>query len=183
MRIQKKRFNIYFVALLAAALACGCTSDKTKRNKEVSTLRLHIEANNDGSNLIKTVPIYRDQPFMLTVQREAFLTEGDILEAKVFDALGGFAMSLKFDRQGTWLLDQFTVANHGKHYAIFSQWPPKPGDKLNDGRWLAAPQITDHIADGVIIFTPDATREEAEQIALGLNHVAKKLKTGSGFNM
>jgi len=181
--IQKKRFNIYFTVFIAAALACGCSSEKTKRKRELSTMHIHVEANNDGSNLAESVPIYRDQPFMLTVQTEPFVTEADILEAKVFDALGGFEMSIRFDRQGTWLLNQYTVANFGKHLALYSQWPPKPGEKLNSGRWIAAPKITTHITDGVIIFTPDATREEAEQIALGLNNVAKKLKTGSGFNM
>jgi hypothetical protein len=31
------------------------------------------------------------------------------------------------------------------------------------------------ITDGVLVFTPDTTREEAENIALGLNNVAKSL--------
>ena len=45
---------------------------------------------------------------------------------------------------------------------------------MAEGRWLAAPRINKRIADGVLVFTPDATREEAEQIALGLNNLAQK---------
>ena len=50
--------------------------------------------------------------------------------------------------------------------------------QLNAGRWLAAPLVQTHITDGLLVFTPDATREEADQIAAGLNTVAKKLQTG-----
>ena len=57
--------------------------------------------------------------------------------------------------------------------AIFSQF----GEEMKDYRWLAAPVINRRISDGVLVFTPDATREEAEEIALGLNNVAKKVHT------
>ena len=46
---------------------------------------------------------------------------------------------------------------------------------MKDYRWLAAPVISHRISDGVLVFTPDATREEAEEIALGLNNVSKKV--------
>ena len=39
---------------------------------------------------------------------------------------------------------------------------------------MAAPRIARRISNGVISFTPDATRDEAEQIAIGLNNVAIK---------
>ena len=41
-------------------------------------------------------------------------------------------------------------------------------------RWLGAPRVTHRIKDGVLIFTPDTDREEAEQIVLGLNNLAEK---------
>ena len=44
-----------------------------------------------------------------------------------------------------------------------------------EARWLAAPRISQRIKDGVLVFTPDATREEAERIVRGLNNVAIKL--------
>lgn len=169
------RFNIYLSSALVLALVCGCQTEETKRNKQLSTLRLHLEVNPDGTERIESVPVYRERPYMVSIEKAAFLTEGNLTEAKVIDVVGGFSISLKFDRQGTWLLDQYTTANRGRHIAIFSQWTPKPGEKLNPGRWLIALQVTQRITDGLLNFTPDATREEADQIVLGLNHVAKKL--------
>ena len=81
------------------------------------------------------------------------------------------ASSLTID--GTVLLEECTAANRGRRIAIFSQF----GEKIKDYRWLAAPVITRRISDGVLVFTPDATREEAEEIALGLNNVSKKVHT------
>jgi murein DD-endopeptidase MepM/ murein hydrolase activator NlpD len=48
------------------------------------------------------------------------------------------------------------------------------GRKTRDGRWLAAPIITRRISNGVLVFTPDCSREEADQLVLGLNNVAKE---------
>jgi len=136
-------------------------------------LRLHMEAHPDAGT--QTVPIFRAHPYMITVEKQPFLTEANLEEAKLLDVVGGYSISLKFDRQGTWLLDQYTTANRGRHVAIFCQWDPKPGEKLNQGRWLMAEQISKGITDGMLVFTPDADREEAEQIVTGLSNVGKKL--------
>jgi hypothetical protein len=47
---------------------------------------------------------------------------------------------------------------------------------LEKKRWLGAPFIGSSITRGVLIFTPNATRAEAEQVVEGLNNVAKKFK-------
>jgi hypothetical protein len=83
---------------------------------------------------------------------------------------------LKLDKRGTWLLEQATGMNPGKHLVIFSQFGEAPDYKLNTGRWLAAPKIERRIADGTISFTPDATREESDAIVKGLNNVARKVQ-------
>ena len=76
------------------------------------------------------------------------------------------------------LLEQYTSANPGKHMAIFSQFHRAGTEDQNESRWLAGPRITGRISNGVLIFTPDATLEETQLIALGLNNMSKKLKTG-----
>ncbi len=176
MKIRLQRFNIYLLGTLtvAAALLCGCRSTgDSKPKKLLSTLRLHLEANRDGTKTTKPVPIYRQKPVWLNVQVEPFLSEAFVSSAKVVDAVGGFELRIQFDDFGTPLLEQFTTANRGRKIAIFSQF----GDKIKDYRWLAAPVINQRITDGVLAFTPDATREEAEEIALGLNNVSKKVHT------
>ena len=50
--------------------------------------------------------------------------------------------------------------------------PPRFGEL----RWLAAPILQQRIRDGLLVFTPDATREEAERIVRGLKNVAKTVQ-------
>ena len=95
--------------------------------------------------------------------------------ASLVETPGGFAVNIQFNQTGTWTLEQFTGSNPGKHLVIFGQW----SDKLVDGRWLAAPVISHRIADGLLSFTPDASREEIEQFVTGLNNVAKKIRKQS----
>ena len=120
----------------------------------------------------KTVSVLRADPVLVNIVTEPILTEANIIAAKLMDAPGGFAVEVKFDESGSWTLEQYSAANPGKHFAIFGQW----GDKLANGRWLAAPLITRRIANGMLVFTPDASREEAEQLVIGLNIAAKKIR-------
>jgi preprotein translocase subunit SecD len=174
MKICWCRFNIYLAVLLAASAVCGChTSPKSKAKKQLSTLRLHLETGRDAAAATQVVPIYRQHPFMVNVDKMPFLNESNVAGAKVVDVVGGFALRIQFDHAGTAMLEQYTVANRGRKIAVFSQF----GEELKDLRWLAAPFISRRITDGVFLFTPDATREEAEEIALGLNNVVKKAQT------
>lgn len=174
MRIAWIRFNIILVVLGLVALLSGCST--TNDTKTLSTLRVHLEVNRDATDRNKGVPIYREKPFMVNVDNTPFLTEANVSEAKVIDTVGGYALQIQFERRGTWLLESVSTANKGKRFAIFSQWP-NPADKKNPlSRWLAAPVISQRIADGMLVFTPDASREECSQIAAGLNKLAKKLE-------
>jgi preprotein translocase subunit SecD len=174
MMICWERFNIYLVLGLAATLACGCqTSAERKASRQISSLRLHLQASRDGTKGSEPVPIYREKPVWVNVEKEPFLTEHRVLEAQVVDVVGGFALRIQYDGRGTTMLEEYTTAHRGRKVAVFSQFGPES----KDARWLAAPRISRRITDGVFIFTPDATREEAEEIALGLNNVSKHVHT------
>jgi hypothetical protein len=167
MRIHPNRFNIYLlVALLAIGSTTGCKSFGKK--KEVTTLRFHLEVTPDGTDKNGPVPINRTDPIYVNVENQPFLSEGSITKASVIDVMGGFAIFIQFDRQGTWLLEQYSVANKGRRVAIMSQF--------GEVRWLAAPIMTKRINDGTFVFTPDATRAEADRIVRGLNNVAKTIQ-------
>ena len=167
MKIGFLGFNLYLLLLLVLA---GCQLAGHK--KEASTLRLHVEVNPDGTENNGPVPIGRgDSTFQVNVEKEPFLKEGNITQAWVVDALGGFQILIQYDRRGTLLLEQYSSAYRGKRVAIFSQF--------GDVRWLAAPVMANRISDGTLVFTPDATREEAERIVSGLNHVAKEVQKGN----
>jgi preprotein translocase subunit SecD len=174
MKIRWGPFNIYLAAL-SLALLCGCRSPEAR---QLSTLRIHLEVNRDISGRNKAVPIYRDKPFMVNIDTSAFLTEAQVKEAKVVDSVGGFELEVSFERRGVWLLEEYSTANRGKRFAVYSEFS-KPGkEKGNIGRWLGAPVVHRPITDGVLKFTPDATREEAVRIVRGLNNLAKKMDSG-----
>jgi len=178
MMIRWYRFNIYLALFLAACFALGCKTEEGKRKKQLAIIQLLVEMNPDPMGRTQEIKVYREHPVTFTVSRAPFLSEANLKQAQVVEVVGGFALRLDFDHEGGWLLEQYTSGNRGKHIAVFGQWDEQPDAKLNPGRWLAAPLIQNHIADGVFIFTPDATRQEIDNLVLGLNNVAKKLGTG-----
>ena len=164
MNTRTRRFNLYLLALISLLVVTGCLSTK---KKEATLLKFHLEVNPDGSDRSKPVPIYRASPIYVNVETKPFIQEGNVVQAAVIDdSFGGFQLKVQLDRQGSWLLEQYTTASKGKRVAIFSHF--------GEARWLGAPILTKRIADGVFAFTPDATREETERMVRGLNELAKK---------
>lgn len=173
MLIRVLRFNTYLLPVLILALSTACQSGKAKdpakggKNEEAS-LRLYLEVNPDGSDRSAPVSIGREHPFLLNVEKNAFVTEFQIENASVVEGLGGFSIAIQFNKQGTFLLEMQTTGNKGKHLAISAEF--------GEMRWLAAPLITRSLADGKLVFTPDATRAEAERIVNGLNRLAQRVQ-------
>jgi preprotein translocase subunit SecD len=170
-----RRFNLYlpFAFMLVLIVVTGCQSADYKRRKEPATLRVHLETNFDPTDRTKEVPVFRKNPVNIPIDRSPLLTEMQIKEARVIDVMGGYALRIEFDQRGSWLLEQVTTGNRSKRLPIFCTFMSPTGDAA-EGRWLAAPIISQRIADGVLLFTPDASVEEAHQIAVGLNNAAKK---------
>jgi preprotein translocase subunit SecD len=169
MKVFVRQFNIYLALATLLGGVCGCQTNP--HEKMVGALRAHIEVDPDPAGTSQTISVLRSDPVLVTIKSEPILTEANIVSAKVMDATGGFAIKIKFDENGAWLLEQYSAANPGRHFVIFGQW----GDKVANGRWLAAPLITRRISGGVLAFTPDCSREEADQLVLGLNNVAKAI--------
>jgi hypothetical protein len=167
MKVWAQRFNIYLTLAAALALVCGCQTEKPK--KPTAALRVHIEASPDTLGASQTVSVLRVDPVLVTIAQQPILTEANLIAARILDAPGGYAIEVRFDETGTWILEQYTAANPGRHLVIFGQW----GENLADGRWLAAPLVTRRIGNGTLAFTPDMSRPEAEQFVLGLTHVAQ----------
>ena len=168
MKISSFASNLFL--LLALVLAGGCKSAEEKeKEKRAATLRFHLETNPDGTPHNAPVPIFRTNPIYVNVQQQFLLDEGLMRQADIVDVdeHGGWGIRILFDDRGARRLEYITTANKGKRFAIFGKW--------DERRWLAAPLITKNITNGVFVFTPDATREEAELIVEGLNNVIKKL--------
>jgi preprotein translocase subunit SecD len=172
MMIKFARFNIYLCCAVGVLFLTGCqTAEKKKakeKDKEATTLELHMEVNTDGTSDNAPVSIGREGLFQVNVDQTPFVDSANLTEAKVVEEAGGFVIECKFDWTGSTLLESMTSANLGKRIAVFC--------KFGKDRWLAAPIIKKRITTGVFRFTPDATREEADRIVRGLNNVTKKLK-------
>jgi len=177
MRIHTGLFNLFLTLLASALVGAGCASTPpkpkdpdepkdAKESKQASSLRLHMETASAGLGTGK-IQVLRTNSMTLNVEKNPFADEGFIERAAVVEGIGGHMILIKFNTGGTLRLQMWTVANQGRHIAVWSKW--------NQGRWLAAPVPQRPIEDGVFAFTPDATREESERIVRGLNNVAIKL--------
>jgi hypothetical protein len=113
------------------------------------------------------------EKFLVTINREPFLTEADLDSAKVVEGIGGFSIQLVFGQHGTLLLDMMTTSYKGKRVVIMTQSPKTT--------WIAAPLIKTRNPSGIFTFTPDCTREEADRIVNGLNNVVAKAKKDELF--
>jgi len=170
MIIRLVRFNSYFwLVMLATVALTGCQSPERKKTKSVAALRVHLEATDD--RLEHTIaPVYRAAPVNIPIEKSPFLTELNVADARVTESQGVLAVVIQLERKGAWILENYTSANPGRHFAIYAAW----GEKGGTSRWLAAPAISIRIADGLLAFTPDATKAECEEIVSGLRNVARE---------
>jgi hypothetical protein len=181
MVIRGVRFNlILWFAVLSVlgllAVSSACSTAESRRKKVVSAVRFHLEAIPNRADPTKEIEVFRSSPTRMTVTESPFISEGLMEAAKLVDLPGGFGLQFKFEKRGAWLLEQYTGANRGKRVAIYAEWNPDPEDpKRIEHRWLGAPKIARTIQDGIFEFTPDASREEAEAIVLGINNLAKQV--------
>ena len=169
MKVCARRFNTYLVLVAVLVCFCSCNTAK-KKPKDLSLLRIHLEAGSSEAGMTDNVSVLRTHPLSVTITHNPVLTEANVVLASIIDSPGGFSVDIKFDESGALMLEQYTAANPGRHLVIFGQW----GEKIADGRWLAAPLITHRISNGQIAFTPDMSRSEADRFVLGLNNVVAK---------
>lgn len=170
MNFCRLRFNLYLLGVVLALAISGCSTFHHKKKDPVAILRIHVESESSAMLATTNVAVVRSQPVTVNIATDPILTEADVVAARLVDAGGGFAIDLKFEEGAGWRLEQTTAANPGKHLAIYGHW----GEQPTDGRWLAAPFIARRNATGELMFTPDASREEAETLVKGLNALAQK---------
>jgi hypothetical protein len=174
MKCYARRFNLYLLLLGVVLLAGNGCKTGSDADKQTASLRIYLENRAQITGSGQTVSVLRSSPVLVTINSEPALTEANIIAATVLTTPGGYAIEVKFDEMGTLMLEQFTAANIGRHFVIFSQW----SDKAMDSRWLAAPLIVHRIPNGLLSFTPDASLDEDKQIVRGLNNMAKQLAKG-----
>jgi hypothetical protein len=166
-------FNLIFTFALLTLLFAGCaTGKKSKDKKEQTTVRLFLEVPAIEDNGTSGAVLVTKQKIPINVEREPFLSEADLHHAELVATPGGFAIALNFSDHGTFQLDMVSTSNKGRHVAVLLQFP--------ESHWVAAPVITKRLSNGVFIFTPDLTLDEAKRAVRGLNNVAEKARKGFG---
>jgi hypothetical protein len=178
MKTRWAAFNLY---LFATIFLFGCKSPQEKmdaaesrrQKKEMTSLRVHLEAGNSGPSRAQAVSILRASPMLIKVETDSILDERDLVHASVTDYMGGFLIQIQFNEHGALVLDTTSTANKGKRVAIMCDF--------GEQRWLAAPVLSRRITEGSLTFTPDATREEAVRIVRGLNNTVALLKKQDRF--
>jgi len=186
MKITRPAFNTYLIALVLAAGA-GCKSpEQRKQDKTLATLRLHLEVPADSTaapaNIQRVLGKSEGAEIAgvkINVNDLAFLDEAFVERAEVMDTRdGGFALQIGYVEHGRLVIETVTTEYPNRRIAILSRWGV---EDTGTQRWLAAPIINGQISDGVLLFTPNTTREEANEIALGLSNVVKKRKKQSAL--
>ncbi|PAW81240.1 MAG: hypothetical protein B9S33_16905 [Pedosphaera sp. Tous-C6FEB] len=170
MKFRSVRFNSYFILLVAACLtACESTnpSGANKAASDVATLRIHLETHPDPI-LSRPIVVGRETPQTFSVT-QAQLSEQNLVAARVLEGADEqFAIHLQFDRDGGRILEMLSMSYRGKRLAVGGQFP--------EPRWIGTFRMDRRIADGTLLFRPDATREEAGKMVQRLNNTVAKLK-------
>lgn len=169
MKFRCGRFNLYLLALAATLLAaCETTNRAGAGAKELASIRVHLETHADPLGMSRQITVGRETPQTFFVSGP-MLGELHLVAAQIWEGQPGqYAIHLKFDRQGIRILESLSLSYRGKRLAIMSQFP--------EPRWIGTVRLDRHIADGTVLFRPDATREEAERIVKGLNLAVARLK-------
>lgn len=179
MKVYTRRFNLFLALAFLLVPLCGCSLLSGHRNEPLAAMRVYIEvapgAASGAMNESQTVSVLRSAPVTVTIDKEPVLTEANLIAAKVINTPDAPAIEVRFDENGTWILEQYSAANPGRHFVIFGSW----GKNLKESRWLAAPLITQRINNGILSFTPDMTLDEANQFVLGLKNAIQQFQTSS----
>jgi hypothetical protein len=173
MKFRCGRFNLYLLALTMTLLAACETTSPTGAGgragaKDLASIRVHLETHADPLGMSRQITVGRENPQTFFVSGP-MLGEPHLIAAQIWEGQPGqYAIHLKFDREGIRTLESLSLSYRGKRLAIMSQFP--------EPRWIGAVRLDRHIADGTLLFRPDATREEAEHIVKGLNLAVARLK-------
>ena len=174
MVIRSFRFNIYLLLAAALIAAAGCETIASKSKKQIATLRVHLEAPNDPSDMTEKVSVLRASSITVKIEKTPFLNETHVALASIIGNEDEFIVSIQLNQQGQRLLEQYSSTNPQRRLAIRSQF--RQGTNVFD-RWLAAPLVMRRISDGVISFSPDADHAETGIFVEGLNNAAEVPKS------
>ena len=90
MKVCARRFNTYLALAAVLAFFCGCQTGK--KPKEISAVRVHLQADPNDAGATDNISVLRADPVSVTVAHDPILTEASVIVARVIDSPGGFAI-------------------------------------------------------------------------------------------
>lgn len=126
---------------------------------------MHLPANDSIPASRRVSIVLRTPALSLQINSIPVLREADLDGAELTGEGEDFQMRLLFNTHGTIELDRVSNNNRDELLVVF----------IND-KPVAAPQLKRRIVDGILEFTPDLTREEAEKLVEGLRATIAYLK-------
>jgi preprotein translocase subunit SecD len=145
------------------------TSKKSKKEKPKlnKSLRVYVETKHDIEERSLPAVVGRSSPMKFMVEKLPILNEVHVESAALLDQPGSFQVQVKFNSLGARILESYTAAAAGRHLLIMTE--------INkEGRWIAAPLIRRRLGNGILVFTPDASREDMDLLVRGLNQMVEK---------
>lgn len=142
-------------------------SAKARKPKPIKVLRVHVESRRDLPQRSLPAPVGRSEPMIFRIEKLPILIEQNVDAVTLVDQPDGFQVRIQFDSTGTRILESYTAAAVGRHLILATEID-------GEVRWLAAPLLRHRIGDGTLTFTPDASREEMERMALDLAKAKRK---------
>src|ERR1041384_92015 len=96
------RLSIGFLYFAVVVLIAGCAiSEESKRRKEISNLRIHVEADPGSADRTSAISVHRTAPILLNIDREAVLDESEVSAAAIIGQPGElFSVEIQFTRRG-----------------------------------------------------------------------------------
>jgi SecD-like export protein len=151
---------------LMATLLVGCAFFQNLHKKtDETTLRIYEEVDASLPADNKQIVEIPHTDLRLTINPFPTLTEKDVLTAELYDTAGGKAIFLRFDPNGTILLDEMTTRCRGQHIVIMINNHP-----------IAAWLVNDRVTNGQFLVEGDFTDEQAKKAVDDLNKLSKKNK-------
>ena len=90
MNFYARRFNVYLMLLMMLALAStSCAMFHKKKKGPEGAVRVHVESASSADANSQPVSVLRADPVMVTITKDAILTEADLLKAVLVLNVGG----------------------------------------------------------------------------------------------
>ncbi len=169
MKSHSSRINLNLL-LIAILFGAGCQTSKRVKAEDATHIFIFMETHSGLGEMARKVDIDGPNGGTMYIGASPVLNDVHIEEASAHDtADGSVAIQLQLNRQGKRILENMSGAYRGKRLAVSASFP--------ELRWLCCVRMDKLMSDGHLTFFPNASPEECDRIAKGMNLVIAELNS------